>query len=65
MAKPLLPEALWERIEPLLPRPKTRRFRHPGRKPVEDPKALTGTSLSSRRASPGKTSLANWDAARV
>jgi transposase len=42
MAKPLLPDALWERIEPLLPKPKPRRFRHPGRKPVEPRKALTG-----------------------
>jgi transposase len=42
MAKPLLPDALWERITPLLPKPKKRRFRYPGRKPVEDRKALTG-----------------------
>ena len=42
MAKPLLPAALWDRIKPLLPKPKTRRFRYPGRKPVEDRKALTG-----------------------
>ncbi len=42
MAKPLLPDALWERIRPLLPPPKPRRFRYPGRKPVDDRKALTG-----------------------
>jgi transposase len=42
MARPLLPQALWERIEPLLPKPKPRRFRYPGRKPIEDRKALTG-----------------------
>lgn len=42
MAKPLLPDALWERIEPLLPPPKPRRFRYPGRKPVDHRKALTG-----------------------
>jgi transposase len=42
MAKPLLPDALWERIKPLLPKPKARRFRYPGRKPVDDRKALTG-----------------------
>jgi transposase len=42
MAKPLLPESLWKRIKPLLPKPKARRFRYPGRKPVEDRKALIG-----------------------
>ena len=42
MAKPLLPAALWDRIKVLLPKPKARRFHYPGRKPVEDRKALTG-----------------------
>jgi transposase len=42
MAKPLLPDALWERIKLLLPKPKKRRFRYPGRKPVEDRKVLIG-----------------------
>ncbi len=42
MAKPLLPDALWERVRPLLPPPKPRRFRHPGRKPIDDRKCLTG-----------------------
>jgi transposase len=42
MAKPLLPEELWMRIEPLLPKPKPRRFRFPGRKPLEERKALIG-----------------------
>ncbi len=42
MAKPLLPDELWKRIEPLLPAPKKRRFRYPGRKPIDDRKALTG-----------------------
>src|SRR5581483_1402495 len=40
MAKPLLPDALWERIEPLIPkrppRPKG------GRPPLSDRRALTG-----------------------
>ena len=35
MSKPLLPDDLWAKIEPLLPRPKRRRFRHPGRKPLD------------------------------
>jgi transposase len=42
MARPLLTDELWERIRPLLPPPKPRRRRYPGRKPVEDRKALTG-----------------------
>ena len=42
MAKPLLSDALWERIDPLLPPPKLRRFRFPGRKPLTNRQALTG-----------------------
>jgi transposase len=42
MAKPLVSDELWEAIRPLLPPPKPRRFRHPGRKPLDDRKALTG-----------------------
>jgi transposase len=41
-AKPWeVPDGLWERIEPLLPR-KQRRFRYPGRKPFDDRMALQG-----------------------
>jgi len=42
MAKPLLDDELWNLIEPLLPPPKPRRFRFPGRKPLDRRKALTG-----------------------
>jgi transposase len=42
MAKPLLTDELWQRIEPLLPPPKPRRFRYPGRKPLTHRQALTG-----------------------
>ncbi|MDB5308460.1 MAG: hypothetical protein JWO38_2662 [Gemmataceae bacterium] len=42
MAKPLVSDALWAHIQPLLPPPKVRRFRFPGRKPIDDRKALTG-----------------------
>lgn len=34
-------DGLWERIEPLLPR-KARRFRYPGRKPLDDRLVLSG-----------------------
>ena len=42
MARVLVDDALWALIEPLLPPPKPRRRRYPGRKPIENRKALTG-----------------------
>ncbi len=42
MAKPLLDDDLWMLIAPLLPQRPPRRFKHPGRKPVDDRLALTG-----------------------
>ncbi len=42
MAKPLVDDELWELIQPLLPPPKPRRWRYPGRKPLRDLQALTG-----------------------
>jgi transposase len=42
MAKPVLDDALWRFIEPLLPPPKPRRFRYPGRRPVGNREVLTG-----------------------
>ncbi len=38
----LVPDRLWEQIAPLLPPPKPRRYRHPGRRPVDDRAALAG-----------------------
>ncbi|HXG10391.1 MAG TPA: transposase, partial [Gemmataceae bacterium] len=40
--KPLVSDALWQRLEPLLPPPPTRRFRFPSRKPLDYRKILTG-----------------------
>ena len=40
--KPLVSDALWKRLEPLLPAPPPRRFRFPGRKPLDYRKILTG-----------------------
>lgn len=40
--KALVSDALWERLEPLLPPPPPRRFRFPGRKPLDYRKILTG-----------------------
>lgn len=50
MAKPLLPDALWERIEPLLPpeQPKPKG----GRPPIPDRKCLTGILFVARTGCP-------------
>jgi transposase len=40
--KTLVTDELWERLEPLLPPPPKRRFRFPGRKPLDYRKVLTG-----------------------
>jgi transposase len=42
MAKPLITDELWEEIKPLIPLQKKRRFRHPGRKHLDDRKVLSG-----------------------
>jgi transposase len=52
MAKPILDDALWAMIEPMLPPPKPRRFRHPGRKPVSNRRTLTGILFVLRSGIP-------------
>jgi transposase len=52
MAKPLLDDELWNVIAPLLPAPKPRRFCFPGRKPVDNRKALTGILFVLRSGIP-------------
>src|SRR5262245_55335950 len=52
MAKPLLPDALWAILQPLLPPPKPRRFRYPGRKPITDRQALTGILFALKTGIP-------------
>ena len=42
MIEELVPDGLWERIAPLLPPPKPRRHRPPGRRPIDDRTALAG-----------------------
>lgn len=42
MSGRILPDELWNRIQPLLPLPKPRRFRFPGRKPLDNRKAFVG-----------------------
>ncbi|WP_188540688.1 IS5 family transposase, partial [Kocuria dechangensis] len=38
----LVPDSLWERVEPLLPPRPPRRYKHPGRRPADDRAALAG-----------------------
>jgi transposase len=52
MAEPLVSEELWQLIEPLLPPPKPRRFRYPGRKPVDRRKVFTGILFVLRSGIP-------------
>jgi len=52
MARPLVTDALWARIEPLLPPPKQRRRRYPGRKPVDRRKVLAGIIFVLRTGIP-------------
>ena len=42
MAKPLVDDELWALIEPILPAPKPRHFRYPGRLPLSNRAVLNG-----------------------
>ena len=42
MVKPLVSDALWQRIAPLLPQPNPRRFRYSGRITLDYRQVLTG-----------------------
>jgi transposase len=42
MAKQLISDELWNEIQPLLPPPRPRRTRYPGRRPLDPRKVLTG-----------------------
>jgi len=42
MARPLMDDDLWQTIEPLLPKPKRRRRRHSGRRPLDNRTVMTG-----------------------
>jgi len=52
MAREMVRDDLWGLIEPILPPPKPRRFRYPGRKPVENRAALTGIIFVLRTGIP-------------
>jgi transposase len=57
-------DGLWELIEPLLPTVE-RRFRHPGRKRLDDRKALCGILFVLTPASRGSSCPRSWDTARA
>lgn len=52
MAEPLVSDELWSIVEPLLPPPKPRRLRFPGRKPIEPRKVLTGILFVLKSGTP-------------
>ena len=52
MAREIIMDELWGLIEPLLPPAKPRRFRFPGRKPVENRATLTGIVFVLRTGIP-------------
>ena len=52
MAKPIIDDGLWVLIAPLLPPPKPRRRRYPGRKPIDHRQALTGIFFVLRTGIP-------------
>ncbi len=55
MSKRLVEDGLWERVErvervePLLPAPKPRRFRYPGRQPLDDRAAVDSMTWRALR----------------
>ena len=53
MAKPWLDDQLWHVIAPLLPSPKPRRMRCPGRKPLAPRQVLTGILFVLTSGIPG------------
>ena len=52
--KPLVTDGLWERLQPVLPPPPQRRFRFPGRKPLDYRKILTGILFVLKTGIQGK-----------
>jgi transposase len=51
MPRPLVSDALWELVEPLIPEVR-RRYRFPGRKRIDDRKVLTGILFVLRTGIP-------------
>ena len=58
-----LPDDLWERVHPLLPKPRRRRSRYPGRKPLHDRAVLPGIIFVLRTGIRGARCRLSWGAA--
>ncbi len=52
MAEPMVSDELWAVVQPLLPAPKPRRFRYPGRRRIDGRRALTGILFVLRSGIP-------------
>jgi transposase len=52
MAREIVTDELWSLVEPILPPPKRRRFRYPGRRPVDNRRTLTGILFVLRTGIP-------------
>ncbi len=54
MAEPILSDDLWQRIEPLIPKPKrrNRHVRYAGRRPVDARKVMAGIIFSLKTGVP-------------
>ena len=61
----LVPDGLWERIGPLLPAPKPRRYRYPGRRPIDDRAALAGIVFVLKTGIAWNQLPTSWSAARA
>ncbi|HEV2609040.1 MAG TPA: transposase [Noviherbaspirillum sp.] len=59
MARELVNDKLWEQIEPMLP-VKRRRKIHPGRKRLDDRRALTGILFVLQSGIPWEMLPQNW-----
>jgi len=59
----LVPDQLWGEIRPLLPPPKPRRKRNPGRKPMDRRRALTGILYVLKSGIPWEMLPRSWDVA--
>ena len=60
----IVPDELWELVEPLLPR-RERRFRYPGRKWLSDREALQGILFVLHTGMPGSSCRPSSGSARA